>query len=61
MKPFAALAVLALSLVALLQLPRVFFGWEVTLNGFLIPIWASFIACLVAFALALVHWRETRT
>ncbi len=61
MKPFVALAVLAFSLVALLQLPRVFFGWEVTLNGFLIPLWASVIACLVAFALAFAHWRETRT
>jgi hypothetical protein len=33
MKPFAALAVLVFSLVALLQLLRDFFGWEVTVNG----------------------------
>jgi hypothetical protein len=61
MKPFAALAVLVFSLVALLQLLRVFFGWEVTVNGFLIPLWASVIACLVAAALAFALWRETRT
>ncbi len=61
MKPFAALAVLVFSLVALLQLLRVFFGWEVTVNGFFVPLWASVIACLVAAALAFALWRETRT
>ena len=61
MKPFAALAILVFSLVALLQLLRVFFGWQVTVNGFFIPLWASVIACLVAAALAFALWRETRT
>ena len=61
MKPFAALAVLVFSLVALLQLLRAFFGWEVTVNGLFIPLWASIIACLVAAALAFALWRETRT
>ena len=61
MKPFAAFAVLVFSLVALLQLLRAFFGWEVTVNGLFIPLWASVIACLVAAALAFALWRETRT
>jgi hypothetical protein len=61
MKPFAALAVLVFSLVALLQLLRAFSGWEVTANGISIPIWASVIASLVAAALAFALWRETRT
>ncbi len=61
MKPFAALAVLVFSLVALLQLLRVFFGWQITVNGFFIPLWASVIACLLAAALAFALWRETRT
>lgn len=60
MKPFAALTVLVFSLVALLQLLRVFFGWQVTVNGFFIPLWASVIACLLAAALAFALWRETR-
>ena len=61
MKPFTTLAILVFSLIALLQLLRVFFGWEVTVNGFFIPLWASVIACLVAAALAFALWRETRT
>ncbi|MEO8717455.1 MAG: hypothetical protein ABI423_04465 [Burkholderiales bacterium] len=61
MKPFATLAVLVLSLVALLQLLRAFFGWEVTVNGIFIPLWASVIACLLAAALAFALWGETRT
>ncbi len=61
MKPFAALAVLVFSLVALLQLLRVFFGWQVTIDGWFIPLWASVIACLLAAALAFALWREART
>ena len=61
MKPFAALAVLVFSLVALLQLLRVFFGWPVTVNGWFIPLWASVIACMLAAGLAFALWRETRT
>ena len=33
MKPFASLAIIVFSLVALLQLLRVVLGWEVTVNG----------------------------
>ena len=58
MKPFAAMAALVFSLVALLQLLRVFFGWELTVNGLFIPLWASVVACLVAAALAFALWRE---
>jgi len=60
MKPFATLAVFVLAIVALLQLLRVFFAWEVTVNGMFIPLWASVIACLIAAALAFALWRETR-
>lgn len=61
MKPFTTLAVVVFSLVALLQLLRVVLGWEVTVNGILIPLWASAIACLIAATLAWKLWRETRT
>jgi hypothetical protein len=60
MKPFTAVAIVIFSLVALLQLLRVALGWEVTVNGTSIPIWASVIACVVAAALAFMLWRETR-
>ncbi len=60
MKPFTTAAVVVFSLVALLQLLRVALGWEVTVNGILIPLWASVIACVVAATLAVMLWRETR-
>ena len=60
MKPFAALATIVFSLVALLQLLRVLLQWDVSVNGIFIPLWASAIACLVAAALAFALWRDTR-
>jgi len=59
-KPFSTIAVVVFSLVALLQLVRVIAGWEVTINGVAVPIWASVIACVVAGALAALLWREAR-
>ena len=61
MKPFTTAAVVVFSLVALLQLLRVALGWEVTINGFFIPQWASVIAFLVATTLAFKLRREMRT
>lgn len=58
MKPFTTIAVILFSLIALLQLLRVILGWEVTVNGMIIPVWASGIAFVVAAALAVMLWRE---
>ena len=58
MKPFTTIAVVVFLLVALLQLLRVLSGWEVTMNGMAIPIWASVVAFVVAAALATMLWRE---
>ena len=59
-KPFTVIAVVLLLLIALLQLLRFIMGWEVTLNGLPIPVWASAIACLVAAGLAVMVWVEAR-
>lgn len=60
MKPFTSIAVAVFSLVALLQLLRVVLAWEVTINGFAIPPWASIVACVVAATLAIMLRRESR-
>ena len=60
MKPFANIAVVVFSIVAVLQLLRVVSSWEVTVNGIIIPLWASAIAFVVAAALAVGLWREAR-
>jgi len=60
-KPFTTVAVVVFSLVALLQLLRVALGWEVTVNGILIPLWVSVAACVVAATLAFMLSREARS
>lgn len=60
MKPFTAIAVVVLSLVALLQLLRVLLVWEVVVNGVQIPLWVSGVAFVIATALAALVWRESR-
>jgi hypothetical protein len=57
-KPFTVIAVIVFSLVSLLQLLRFVLGWEITVNGMTIPLWASGVAFVVAAALAAMVWRE---
>jgi len=61
MKPFTNIAVVVFVLVALVQLLRVALGWEITVNGILIPVWASVVACVIAATLAFKLRREMRT
>ena len=60
MKPFTTITIVLFSLIALLQLVRFILRWEVTVNGIIIPIWASGIAFVIAAALAVMLWREAR-
>ena len=59
-KPFTIIAVVLLSLIALLQLLRFFLGWEVLVNGVTVPVWVSGIAFVIAAGLAVMVWREMR-
>ncbi len=61
MKPFTTLAVILLSLIAVLQLTRFVQGWEVSINGAIVPVWVSGIAFVVLAAVAAMLWRESRT
>jgi hypothetical protein len=60
-KPFTLVAVVVFLLVALLQLLRFFSGWDITINGVAIPLWASGVAFVVAAALAAAVSRERRS
>ena len=60
MKPFTNIAIVVFTLVALVQLLRVALGWDVTVNGILIPVWASVIACVIAATLAYKLRSEMR-
>jgi hypothetical protein len=59
-KPFAMTAVVVFSLIALMQFLRFILRWEVTVNGVIVPVWLSGIACVIAGGLALMLWRKTR-
>lgn len=59
-KPFTVVAIGLYALIAVLQLLRFVLGWEVTVNGLSIPVWASGIAFLVAAGLAVMVWLEAR-
>ena len=54
------IAIALFSLIALLQLLRFILGWEVTVNGLSVPVWASGVAFVIAAGLAVMVWWETR-
>ena len=59
-KPFTVIAIVLFSLIAILQLLRFILGWEVTVHGVSVPVWASGIAFVVAAGLAVMVWLEMR-
>ena len=61
MKPFTTLAVALFALMAIAHLLRLFAGWEITVAGFTVPIWASWLGMLIAGGLAVMVWREARS
>ena len=61
MKPFTAIAVAVFVLVAIVHLLRLFLGWEVSVAGFVVPVWWSALGLVIAGSLALMLWREART
>ena len=60
MKPFTAITVVLLALIAAAQLLRFVLGWEVTVNGLIVPVWPSGIAFVITAGLAVMVWREAR-
>jgi hypothetical protein len=60
MKPFTTIAVIVFSIIALIHLLRLFLGWEVMINGIIVPIWISVPGFLVASGLALMLLRESK-
>ena len=53
-KSYSRVAAIIFAIIAILQLVRAISGWEVTVNGTAIPLWASWLASVVAGAFALV-------
>ena len=58
MKPFTSIAVAFLAAIAVVHLFRLVASWEVIVAGFVIPVWFSLPALLIAGGLAVMVWRE---
>ena len=59
-RPFTTVAVVFFTLIAFTHLLRLLLGWEVTVNGMVVPKWVSWPALVVSTWLALMLWREGR-
>ena len=57
---YSRLAAAVFALIGLLQLLRAAAGWQITLNGMAIPIWASWIAAVAALLLAWLGYSASR-
>ena len=60
MKPFITIAIVIFSLVAVLHVLRLIFGWQAVIDGLVIPMWASVAGLIIAGGLAIMLWRESR-
>jgi len=60
MKPFTTVAVIVFTLMGFIHLLRLFFGWEVSINGMILPVWISAPGLFIASGLALMLRRESR-
>lgn len=58
MRPVTIVAAAVFSVVALMHLLRLFYGWEVIVDGIVIPLWASVLPLVIAGGLAWALWRE---
>jgi len=51
-KTFSLVATVFFVLVAVMHALRVFFGWNVEVNGWIAPMWVSWVALVVALCLS---------
>jgi hypothetical protein len=56
-KSFCGLTAAIFMLVALVQLTRAVLGWSLAINGYEIPVWASWIAFVIASGLSFLGFR----
>jgi hypothetical protein len=58
---YARLAAALFAIISVLQLVRALAGWPITVGETMIPVWASWVAFVVAGALAWIGITATRT
>jgi len=58
MKPFSVFGSFLFGLIALAHLVRVIFGWTVSVNAVVIPMWPSVAIFIGLGLLSVLIWRE---
>ena len=62
MRPIPTIAASVFTVVALVHVHRLVFGWDVMINGTAMPMWTSVAGALIAGLLAgLLWWESVRT
>jgi len=56
-KTFHAIVALLFTIVGPLHLLRGILGWEVTIGGWILPVWVSIVAGVLIILLALNAWK----
>ena len=54
---FSVTAAIVFAVIALVQLARAIFGWPVTIDTYVVPLWFSWIAFIVATGLSYFGWK----
>ena len=60
-RTFSLITAVLFSLIALLHVARLLRGWQVTIEGVVVPIWISWIGVAIAAYLAYQGFRLART
>jgi hypothetical protein len=60
-KSYFVLTAILFSIICLLQLSRIVFGWEAVIGGWSVPLWISWIAVVVTAVLAFFGFSHSRS
>ena len=60
-KTFCTVASLVFAIVALAQVTRAALGWDLIIGGLAIPVWASWLAFVLAATLSVLGFRAAKT
>jgi hypothetical protein len=58
MKPFTTIAIAVFALIAIMHAFRLVLGWEVIVNGSVVPMWISVAGLVIPAGLAWMLWHE---
>ncbi len=58
MKPFTMIAIGIFSLICLVHIARLMVGLDITVGGWVVPLWVSVPGALVTGGLAFMLWKE---